>query len=120
MEQIPNPEINKDAVILVLKNLGIENTGARELLVKWTEQQEQKAEALGTREAQLDFEFEKAEIYFSLGPIDVPNEVSDGVSTFVDVANEILDHAWEYCTPGEVEKDYFKKKIEEMRSRLKG
>jgi hypothetical protein len=59
--------MERTVLVDVLKTRGIEDVEARELLVAWTEKQEQKVESAGTREAQIQFEIDRAELYIESG-----------------------------------------------------
>ena len=68
MESGPNQEsMERDVLVDALKTKGIDDVEARELLVAWTEKQEQKVETIGTREAQIQFEIDRAELYIEAG-----------------------------------------------------
>ena len=85
MEQIPAPENKRDIAVEALKNLGFENAEARKLLTEWAIEQEQKAESIGTREAQLDFEMERVQLYFDAG---LQDEALQALNDVRDIAIE--------------------------------
>lgn len=62
-----NESVEKATLIALLKERGIDDGETKEMLVRWTEEQEKKVEALGTREAQVEFEIERAELYLDSG-----------------------------------------------------
>ena len=71
MEQFPNQESQERADLAeVLKTKGIEDKEVLEMLIAWTERKEQEVERIGTREAQLNFEMERAELYLKAGLIE--------------------------------------------------
>ena len=67
MEKIPNDKERTDIIAHAIRTFGFENPDARKLLDEWIIGQEQYVESVGTREAQLDFEIGRAELYFNAG-----------------------------------------------------
>jgi len=71
MEQIPNQESQERVTLIeALRTKGIEDKETLEMLIAWTEKKEQEVERIGTREAQLDFEIDRAELYREAGLIE--------------------------------------------------
>ncbi|CAN5152145.1 hypothetical protein BH11PAT3_BH11PAT3_0680 [soil metagenome] len=76
MEEIPTPEaLEKLTLIETLRAKGFEDVEVRELLRIWSIKKEQVAMEVGTREAQFDFEIERAEIYRDAGQREMAYEV---------------------------------------------
>jgi hypothetical protein len=68
MEDFPSPEQNeKQALIDVLKTKGLEDPESKELMIAWCEKKEAEVTAEGSREAQINFEIERAELYQESG-----------------------------------------------------
>ncbi len=84
-------QVSLERLILVaaLKTKGIEDTETRGLLVAWTEKREQKVEQAGTREAQVEFEIERAELYKEAGLVDEALVAFEDILTIV--TNEGLE-----------------------------
>lgn len=79
MEGIPNQElVSREVLVGVLKERGLDDAETREMLIRWTEEQERIVEQEGTREAQLNFEIQRAELYCDAGFIE------DGRQAFED------------------------------------
>jgi hypothetical protein len=62
-----NELVERSVLVDALKTRGIEDSETRELLIRWTEEQERKVEELRTREAQIQFEINRAELYIDSG-----------------------------------------------------
>ncbi|MBX4200355.1 hypothetical protein KW790_02770 [Candidatus Parcubacteria bacterium] len=66
-----NPETsNREILIEALKTKGLEDPETREMLIKWTEDKENEVEREGTRDAQINFELERAQLYLDAGYTD--------------------------------------------------
>src|SRR4051812_22887601 len=72
LEQMPSgPEsIDRTRVVEILKAKGFEDPESREIMIAWSEKREAEVSAEGTREAQVNFEIERAEIYRDAGNIE--------------------------------------------------
>jgi hypothetical protein len=53
--------------VQLLRERGSDDDEARESLIAWTVEKEKMVNELGTREAQIDFEIERAELYAAAG-----------------------------------------------------
>lgn len=68
----------RDQVVDGLKSGGVENPEVKEKLIEWTIKQEEKVELAGrTVEARINFEMEKAMLYFEGGYADEAFETLD-------------------------------------------
>ena len=89
MEQFPNQESQERADLAeVLKIKGIEDKEVFEMLSNWTERKEQEVERIGTQEAQLEFEIERAELYLEAGLIQEAIQALD--DAYIIASNEGL------------------------------
>ncbi len=71
MENIPNPEqLERQTLIETLRTRGFEDAESKQLMIAWCERREAEVSAEGTREAQVNFEIERAEIYQEAGSIE--------------------------------------------------
>ena len=69
MEGIPNEEriIDKSEVVNEIKTKGIEGLGVKELVERWTIEQEKNVEQVGTAEASINFNIDRADLYLATG-----------------------------------------------------
>lgn len=51
----------------MLKTNGLGHPETMALVIKWTQEQEEKAEANGTPEARIDFEINRVDLYLAVG-----------------------------------------------------
>lgn len=72
-EKFPTPEVDKiseEEVIKVLKEKGVEDSEAKELLIAWTIEQEKEVEKSKDPESPIQFNLKRARLYFAAGYID--------------------------------------------------
>lgn len=102
MEKIPSREniiINKDKIIEVIKEKGIEDAEARELFDKWLDNRQAEVEKKNTSKATLDLNIEIAEIYRDSAMIEA------AIDAFHDAASQ----AW-----NEGDDELYEKLIDEI------
>lgn len=70
-ERIEKPEKKdaRDEILEKAQQLGYESPEVKELVVQWTEEQEQRVEKRGFAE-RIKFELERGELYFKMGLFD--------------------------------------------------
>lgn len=100
MEGFSNQEsVSREVLVEVLKERGLDDIETREMLIRWTEEQERIVEQEGTREAQLNFEIQRAELYLDAGFVDDGRQaledaltiaVQEGLDSFVDQIEQKL------------------------------
>ena len=66
-EEVSQPENSREHISALFKERGIDDAEARDLLTQWTISKEAEVEKVGTREAQIDFEIERAQLYKDAG-----------------------------------------------------
>jgi hypothetical protein len=84
MEKPPtfeNKETPEEQLISILKEKGIANPEAKELLINWTIQQEKEVEASADPEASIQFNLKRARLYFKAGYIEAALENFDDAMT---------------------------------------
>ena len=62
-----NEQISKRQLIQLLKEKGIENLEVKEILIKWTKEQEKKVEESDDSEAPINFNVQRARLYSEAG-----------------------------------------------------
>lgn len=83
-EKIPtfkNQESPEQKLIQSLKDNGIENPETKELLLAWTQEQEQRAEKSNDPEASIKLNLQRARLYFNAGYIDEAYENFEAART---------------------------------------
>ena len=97
MEQEPefeNEEISEDQLIELLKSRGVEDTEVRELLLKWTAEQEKKAEESEDHHlAYIELSLRQARLYLAAGYIEEAFESYEAARTFA--YDEFRDELYE-------------------------
>jgi len=79
-ESDKNEKLLRDQVVDGLRSGGIEDSEVNKKLIEWTIKQEERVESAGrTVEARVNFEIEKAKLYFEGGYIDEAFETLDAV-----------------------------------------
>ena len=70
-EGVPSEEriIEQAEIIELLRARGVDDPEVKELVIKWTAQQEVLVTAEGTAKAQITFEINRAELYVACGDI---------------------------------------------------
>lgn len=69
-EKLPSLESSEQKIIRLLKERGIEDSEAKELLVAWTVEQEKEVEKSSDPEASILFNLKRARLYFKAGYVD--------------------------------------------------
>lgn len=72
MERLPNQEkkIEKAEIVEMLKTKGLDDPEVKELVIKWTMEQETLATQVGTVEASITFNIDRSDLYLAVGDID--------------------------------------------------
>ena len=74
-EGISGPEAERAIIVEALRTRGIEDAETRELLNAWLERRENEVFNEGTRESQICFEIEQADIWSEAGNADYAKEL---------------------------------------------
>jgi len=91
MEGIPNEErkIEQAEVIELLRTKGIDDPEVKELVTKWTIQQEALATEEGTAKASINFNISRSELYLAIGDVDGALEALEDARLQAHSENEI-------------------------------
>jgi len=93
MENFPSPEnsqekIEKEKVLEMLRANGFEHPETREMVIKWTEQQETLATKENTGRATIIFNIERSDLYLAVGDKEGALECLEDARTQAHQENE--------------------------------